>query len=308
MWIKRISLFIILLAFYTSIMINNPSECLKNLGYNRVLDLYGRWVSSACNLDFLYNPGLRQTAIPLQTSRVTAVIPGGSNQGIKNEMEKLLAEKYQVIIECSAIDTWHSSKDGQEYLPRIAAQAYRVVVFDGGHHLPTLGMAPDIILVPELAGFAVHTYMLDGMRVDTIRNLAEEVGCPAVIVGIPRLALVKNQHSLSIITRRIMVASHYRDRESNTGNIMLQSRMSKYNGIIFAYVNYEYAQNPELFCQRLRVLGVGDARKLYLAFDYGCISPEEAGEFMKKVSQGSGLPAQIVNEAVKVSSVFWGGK
>ncbi|HBK53150.1 hypothetical protein [Syntrophomonas wolfei] len=308
MRIKRISLFIILLAFYTSIMINYPSECLKNLGYNRVLDFYGRWVSSSCNLDFLYNPGLRQTAIPLHTSRVAAVIPGGSNQGIKRQMEKLLAEKYQVIIECSAIDTWHSSKDGQEYLSRIAAQAYRVVVFDGGHHLPTLGMAPDIILVPELAGFAVHTYMLDGMRVETIRDLAEEAGCPAVIVRIPRLALVKNQRSLSIITRRIMAASHYSDRESSTGKIMLQSRMSKFNGIIFAYVNYEYAKKPELFCQCLNALGVGDARKLYLAFDYGCISPEEAGEFMKKVSKSSGLPAQIVNEAVKVSSVFWGGK
>ena len=307
MWIKRISLFIILLAFYIAIMINNPSECLKNLGYNRVLDFYGRWVSSSCNLDFLYNPGLRQTAIPLQTSRVAAVIPGPS-QGFRNEIEKILAENYQVIIECSAMDTWHSSKDGQEYLPRIAAQAYRVVVFDGGHHLPTLGMVPDIILVPELAGFAVHTYMLDGMRVETIRDLAQEVGCPAVIVGIPRLALVKNQYSLSIITRRIMAVSHYSDCKSGTGEVTLQSRMSKFNGVIFAYVNYEYAQNPELFCQRLSVLGVRDARKLYLAFDYGCVSPEEAGEFMKEVSQSSGLPAQIVNEPVKVSSVVWGGK
>lgn len=308
MWKKNVYLLLIISAFYANLMINYPSELLKSLGYNQALNLYADLVSSNSSYRVLYDPGLRKIDNAQQEIRIEALLPGDYND-YGRKIDKLLKEKTTAIVECSAADTWHTSKAGQHYLSKMRPQAYRVVVFDGGHHLPTLGLAPDIIIVPEIGGFAVHSYMLDGIQTSKIQALAREINSPSLIVCVPRWALVKNEKALQILTRKIISTAHYTNNEAlpNSFQANTVDRMSKYNSVVLAWVNTGYQQNISLFKDRVHSMHSGDIKKIYLAFDYADINREEAQAFSAVISKEFKVPVETVNQAVKVSSVFWGG-
>lgn len=304
MWKKTPYLFVIILAFYVSIMVNHPSEKLKRLGYNYFLDFYAELVSSRAPVDIIYDPGLRKLDCSLEKAVVRVFMPGDADY--EDSLNEILMDRPEVIVECSGADTWHTTERGRNFLTKLRARSYRAVVFDGGHHLPTLGLMPDIIIIPQLKGYAVHSYMLDGIEVDKIQALAEEVNSPSVIAAVPRWALVKNARSLDIITRKILVSSHYADMYPETFRPETRPRMSKYGGLIFAYVGKEYCRNIDLFLEQLNSLGTGGINKICLAFDYSFINQEEAGVFAAAVSEKLRLPVEKVNRPVKVFNVFWG--
>ena len=114
-----------------------------------------------------------------------AVIPPGTGGGYDGLAAGVLRHQARVMVQCSGMDTWHTTARGYESLIRLRERCLRVVVFDGGHHLPTLGLIPDIIIVPSTAGYAAHSYMPDAMEVKQLLQLLEETDCPAALVTVP---------------------------------------------------------------------------------------------------------------------------
>lgn len=285
-------------------MINYPSEILKSFGYNSFLEVYAKNLSTRADCKILYNPGLRKLDFPLNKVNIKAIIPG-TGKDYSNVLDSLLADKCGAIIQCSELDSWHTSNTGIEYLQKIREKAYRIVIFDGGHHLATIGLEPDIIIIPQLAGYAVHSYMLDGMKVSKVLSLADEVGSPSVIVTVPRWALVKNEESLISITQKIFLSSNYSDIPREPFEPLAERRISKYGGIIFAYINKEYSNDINLFLKRLNSLGIDNINKICLAFDYNYISKAEAENFLTLIHAAVKIPVERVNEPVKATGVFW---
>lgn len=299
---KHIYFLVIIAAIYTSIMVDYPNPTMKALGYNQALQWYGEVVSSRTPVDILYNPGLRNLNVPVPERNIAAVVPG-TGEDYPQILDGFLEKGYRVIVECSGLDAWHTTLPGRTYLRKMHKNTYRVVVFDGGHHLPTLGMEPDIIIIPRTNGYAAHAHMVDGMKVERITALAREAGCPAVIASVPRWGLVKARSSLIQITARIITASPKHGSGSEV-NIKAGNRVSRYGDIIFAYINGEYIENPDKFIGQIEALGVSGAHKICLAFDYRYTDIASADDYCNRLSQYYRLPVQRVNEPIKVANAI----
>lgn len=303
MWKKTCLLLVIILAFYGSLLVNNPSAAIKRAGYDSLLIRYADYRLHENDINILYNPGLRKLDIDLQQAKVYASLPH-QEKSYRQVMEEFLQSDGQVLVECSAFDSWHSSDEGSGYLPGLRAKAYRVVVFDGAHHLPTLGLAPDIIIVPEYKGYAVHGYMRDGMKTSTLLELLRSSRSRAILVTVSRWRLVKTENSLTGITRQILRQMNFSESKPEPLRTKCQPRISKYNSHIFIYVNKEYVQNPDLLIKRCEQLGLNGVKKVLIAFDYGVISPKQAEQYTKNLQKNLDLPFVIVNEPLKVLDLF----
>ncbi len=240
MFLKRISLLIIIIGVYTNVMVNHPSSGMKALGYQQVLDLYGGISAGVLEIRIVHQPGLRVIK-EAHGDKVAAVIPGRETD-YPLLLDSFIKQGYRAVVECSALDAWHTTAAGQKYLEKMQKNSYRVVIFDGGHHLPTLGLAPDIIIIPLTHGYAAHSYMLDAIRAPVVAELAEEAGCMAVIATVPRWGLVKAEPSLTRITERIIadsppaaVRSVFKPKAAHG--------VSLSNGICFAFVDREYLED-----------------------------------------------------------------
>lgn len=302
---KKICMFLILAGVYAFIMINYPTDIMKAVGYNQGLNLYAAIISRYCPITLVYNPGLRMLAETPGKIRIQAVIPAEHNDYIRSAQSML--KRGGAIVECSGMDAWHTTASGRDYLIKLRKNSYRVVVMDGGHHLPTMGLAPDIILVPAAAGYAVHTVTLDGIKVNQIIKIARSLKSDSVIAVTPRWALVKNQKSLDILTRRIIAKSHYRNYPESF-QPLCRSGVSERNGIITAYVNRNYADNLKLLRKSCSEIGLKRSKIIYLAFDYSILSQDQAAEYAQKLQGLIHKPVIVVNEPVKVNTVMFRGK
>lgn len=297
---KKTSLLIIIaLAFYGSLLMNSPSEAIKRVGYNNLLNFYADYRLPDNDIKILYNPGLRKLNIDLQQASIYAHLPQ-QEKSYCQVMNDFLQSDHQVMVECSGLDCWHSSKEGSAFLPRLRAKAYRVVIFDGGHHLPTLGLAPDIIIVPVYKGYAVHGYMRDGMKITHLLGLLRSSHSQTILVTVSRWRLVKSENSLTGITRQVLNQLDFNESRPEPLQISCQPRISQYHSHLFVYVNKEYAQNPDLVVKRCRQLGLNKIKKIFVAFDYAVISQAQAELYVKMLQSQIGRPVLMVNEPLKV--------
>jgi len=301
---KSVYLGFIFLAAYLYFTVNYPAEWLKPPGYAKLMDVYGDTLAQGAKLQILYNPGLRRIDIDLYNPRIMAVMPHARADYPAQMRDFQTLPKKNVIIECSGLDTWHTTPAGSAYLPLIYRKAYRVVIFDGGHHLPGVGLSPDIIIVPQYAGYAAHGYMPDGMRVEKLRKLLVETGASSILVAVPRFRLVKTESSLTGITREILKEASFREDGGETYAPCCRSRVSKYHGRIFAYINYEYVGQLQRLLLNIKELGAADVDRVYLAFDYSCLSPAQADDYCAALEARLGIPVERVNEPVKVSDLL----
>lgn len=301
---KRTVIVIAAITLYLVIATHNPPEWLKSMGYNQVLDLYGSYSARHAPLEWIVNPGLRSVS-STPDAAIQAVIPDR-----RRDYEKRLQDELSLaplaIVECSALDAWHTTLAGQRMLKIMRPTTYRVVVFDGGHHLPTLGLEPDILLVPALRGVAVHSYMRDGMEVSVLQTLLEELQSPAVAVAVPRWALVKRPQNLETLTRRIIQDSQTRSQqEFLAGEPCALPKMSCYNGYVLGYVSKKDWENPEQYARRIAQLS-SSIHKVYLAFNYHQVHPREVPQWTANVAQLLGVPVIVVNRPLKVSDLIIG--
>ncbi|NLB88136.1 MAG: hypothetical protein GX790_02760 [Syntrophomonadaceae bacterium] len=302
MFIKRILIIFIIVVVGVNLLVNYQY---KFVGVDIVLDYYADMVSAKSPVKILYNPGLRGLDSSNSPLNIQAVLPHSKN--FSETLNQLLVQQCDVIVECSDLDSWHTSTAGNEYLSKIREQAYRVVIFDGGHHLPTLGLEPDIIILPVLNGYALHSYMLDGIKTDMIIEIVKNINAPIVVAQVSRWSLVKNQKSMTTITLKAIEQAKKETRINTEFVPISNTKMSKYNQAVLAYVDKKYSKDMDLFLSNLKKLGLDEVKIIYLAFDYKWISLEESRAYAKEVSNLTKIRVEVVNESVKVSNSFWGG-
>lgn len=302
--IKKTAYFLIILLFsglYLSV--RYPGEWLHNSAYRRCLAFYGYNVGKKAEIKFLYHKGLRN--LGNQPVKIKAFIPG-EVKNLGREIQKALDEGYTALVECSDADFFHTTAEGKVLAVQLYNKAYRIVIFDGGHHLPTLGMAPDVIIIPEIRGYAAHSYMQDAVKTETVIHLAEEAGLETVIVSVPRWALIKEKNSLEGIARKVIAEGGKKKVPFSSFHPCADRRISKVNGVIFAYVEKDYYQDINRLTIRIQNLGTADVNKIYLAFDYKYADRESALAYAKDVQAALKIPTYVVNEPFTVFDVLWG--
>lgn len=323
----------ILVAGYAYLAINTDWSWVKNKAYYNILGCYGRVVASHARLQIVFNPGLREEVVPAQ---VTGLLKNGQlsilgwedvcNPGIPRPgltvaaitpearadnltlAKGVLQHRVQVLVECSKMDKWHTTSEGWESLKQLRRTCLRVVVFDGGHHLSTIGTCPDIILVPVVNGYAAHSYMKDGIRVEKLKRLLVQTRAPSAIIAVPRWAVVKSPSCLGVLAARAYLQLVREGKRCGVefSRPVTSPGMSKLNGTVFCYVNGEPAQE---FSGKLRSLGLRDVRRVYIALNYSRLDPTNALSYAERLQQHTGKPVMVVNEPVNVVDAvvdgFW---
>jgi len=282
----------------------HPDRIVHQAAYQTLAEMYGRIPLAGEDSQIYYNPGLRELPQADNFLDIYPVLPG-QEQSCLQQMEKVLASKAEVVVECSGLDSWHTSPTGAVWLPVLRERAYRVVIFDGGHHLPTLGMAPDLLIVPVLHGYAVHGYMRDGMRVDKLLEILSSNQIPAVMATVPRWRLIKTADSLENTSRVILAQLRSTAAKADPFVPVCRPRVSKYNRHLFIYVNNEYVKQPERLREYCRQLQLNDVQAAYIAFDYDVITPAQVRRYVQTLQDELGISLEIVNQPVKVSSLLF---
>ncbi|QGT99979.1 hypothetical protein SYNTR_1386 [Candidatus Syntrophocurvum alkaliphilum] len=299
---KKVIIVLLFIALYFYIIANHPNDNFKKLGYNQVLEGYSVLVSRIVDFEIIYGKSLRDIGKNTDEISVKVVLP--NNKNYEYEINDFLTGDWHAIVQCSAMDTWHTSELGSSYLHEIYNKGYRVVVFDGGHHLPTIGLNPDIVIIPVTAGYAAHGYMQDGMKVLTIKKLFKENNSNSVLVTIPRWALVKTEYSLTNITKKIIQELNYKENHSQELIVNTKPRISKLKNNIYVYINSHYYLNQDLLIEYCRKLDINNKDKIYVAFDYGVITLKEANEYVSKLQDVLNTKVVIVNEPIRVSDAL----
>ncbi len=252
----------------------------------------------------VYNPGLRDLGVPLHDLQVYSV-PPNTGRSFQKDLERFFRSGARVLVECSALDTWHTSTEGSKALPKIRKSAYRVVVFDGGHHLPTLGLEPDIIIVPVYKGYAAHGYMKDGIKVETLIKLLEKSQSPTVLVTVSRWRLVKEEACMETVCKKVLEQLSIRSQSGPAPVFACRPRMSRRGNQVYIYMEKEYAVNRQLLLQNCRELEVKGTDEVYAAFDYAYTKPGEAQKICRWLQETLGVPVKCVNDPVKVTDLIF---
>lgn len=172
--------------------------------------------------------------------------------------------------------------------------------------MPTLGLEPDVLLIPVLKDTAVHSYMRDGMSVQVLQQLLEKIDSPSVAVTVSRWLVVKRPGNLETITERIIKESGYRPDIDDSGfKACASSGMSWYNGYVMAYVSVRNLENPRDYAARIKELNQ-DIREVFIAFNYNEIDPDEAVKWAGQIGTQLGTDVTVVNRPVKVSDLLLG--
>ena len=295
---------VISLVCFVTLVVNHTEMVVHTATYESLVQIYGRSHLFSRDSKILYSPGLRRLSAAENSVNIYANMPG-IEKSYSRQMEDFMHSDAQMIVECSGLDRWHTSREGSACLSALRSRAYRAVIFDGGHHLPTLGLTPDIIIVPAFKGYAVHGYMQDGMRVDKILEILSANHIPTAMATVPRWRLVKTETSLQNISREVLNRLDYAAEEPQPFTASCRPHISKYNGVIFIYANEEYIKQPALVTKYCRQLGLEDVYAGYIAFDYNAIKPAQAETYAQKLEQELGVKAEIVNEPVKVSNLLF---
>lgn len=302
---KTVCFFMILLFSYFYLFVNYPEAWLHNSLYKSFLAFYGYNAGRNAEVKVLYHKGLRDLGD--KEIRVKAFVPG-ETKNLSEELKKALKEGYTAVVECSLLDSFHTTPYGQVLAKEMYSKAYRIVVFDGGHHLPTLGMAPDVIIIPEIRGYAAHSYMQDAIKVETVVYLAKKACLNTMIVSVPRWALVKEKSNLENIAYKALHRETRRISSFSPFHPCACNRISKVNGLIFAYVEKEYYKDIAGFVKCIKRLGIDDVNEIYLAFDYRFADRESACAYAEDVEDVLKIPVYVVNEPFTAFNVLWGKK
>ncbi|HHW14680.1 MAG TPA: hypothetical protein GXX28_07075, partial [Firmicutes bacterium] len=141
----------------------------------------------------------REVLVVLNTPAVfrTAQEPlGGKSDGERVRLITKAAIKLgaRLMVDCTDADLARLTPAGWESI-RAAKRAglWRMVVFDGAHHLPALAADPEILLLPLLTAggqrLIIHGYVRDAVPLPALRRLLVRIGADPALLAIPRLSL-----------------------------------------------------------------------------------------------------------------------
>lgn len=113
------------------------------------------------------------------------------------------AGKIDAIVEATASDTLRAGEWGKRAVIKLrAAGVIRCVIFDGAHHIGTLALAPDILIIPVTnhAGetHAAHWFTRDAVPLKLLEEVLRDNNIESTIAQFPRAGIpIKNRDGMA---------------------------------------------------------------------------------------------------------------
>ncbi|MDI6816910.1 MAG: hypothetical protein QME41_06950 [Actinomycetota bacterium] len=114
-----------------------------------------------------------------------------------------VAGKIDAIIEATASDALRAGQWGRRSVIRLrAAGVIRCVIFDGAHHVGSLALAPDILIIPVTnhAGktYAAHWFTRDAVPLKLLEEALRDNNIESTIAQFPRAGIpIKNRNGMA---------------------------------------------------------------------------------------------------------------
>lgn len=277
-----------------------------------VCDVYGRAVASRTSVRLIQPlPGSSQHPDPRHASQkrygslapVLFIEPGIKDfQGL---LDRATYRTAGVLVECSALDAWHTTQPGFQALQKLRKHTLRIVVFDGGHHLPTLGIAPDLILVPVTRGFAAHGHTMDAMRVEVLLKTIRREGLSTPVVAVPRFGLVKTAKPMETIAVRAIRAAGIQPGSAVTYRTHCGRRAWRGCTILNRAAFCSLSDPSALRQERIAKLQADRVLRIYLSLNYARFTAADREALIQRLKQ-AGIEGIVVNEPVNVGRILIG--
>ncbi|MBP1762154.1 MAG: hypothetical protein H6Q64_1696, partial [Firmicutes bacterium] len=84
--------------------------------YQSLVQIYGRSQLFSQDSKILYSPGLRRLPVVANNAEIYANLPG-MEKSYSRQMEDFMRSDAKMIVECSGLDGWHTSREGSACLP-----------------------------------------------------------------------------------------------------------------------------------------------------------------------------------------------
>lgn len=150
----------------------------------------------------------RELLVVLNTPAVFRSGPDGPR--VLDVTRAAVALGARLMVDCTDADLARLTAPGWESL-LLAKRAglWRLVVFDGAHHLPGLAADPELLLLPLLSAggvsLIVHGYVRDALSLAGLRQVMRSAGRSPVLLTLPRVSLpLKETLPLEFVVRRAL--------------------------------------------------------------------------------------------------------
>lgn len=289
-----------------------------------IVTLYGIPAAEICNLNVALPGRLRPGVLTaaemnaLKGGNWLSMMPGDDSPDAGKQVTLLTVPPYRtdyrwlnrmpvtgarVVVESSEIDQWHTTPAGLRNLKKMRPHALRVVVFDGGHHLPTLALLPDVIIVPVTSGYAAHGYMKDAISLQKLVRIIRREHLPCAVMTMPRWALIKTEQPMAQAAVRCVSLLPEPEARPEPMGTVLEHRVTMRQDAAYIYIASGGGMADDLAI-RLKKNAI---RRVYLGVNYGAVSPEEARQMARKLAAEQ-LNVQLVNEPCNVMQLMIRGK
>ncbi|MDI6717159.1 MAG: hypothetical protein QME63_09485 [Actinomycetota bacterium] len=131
--------------------------------------------------------------------------PATRRRIIKRVDELAIQGKIDAIVEASASDVIRDSTWGIKQVQRLRqAGVIRCVIFDGGHHVRSLALNPDILLIPTIYFknnlYASHWFTRDSVPLKDLKKVLRDEGIDSIVALFPRIGIpIKNPNGMAWI-------------------------------------------------------------------------------------------------------------
>ncbi|MBE0449068.1 MAG: hypothetical protein IBX64_13425, partial [Actinobacteria bacterium] len=140
---------------------------------------------------------------------------------IKTVDDLAIRKRIDAIVEATTSDVIRSNDWGLEGTQRLYdAEVVRCVIFDGGHHVGSLQLEPDILLVPITyyrgEPYAGHWFTRDAVPIQKLKRTLDGGEIGSIIVQFPRFGIpIKNRNGMAgVATQAILKAIENSSQDS----------------------------------------------------------------------------------------------
>ncbi len=247
----------------------------------------------------------------------------------------------KVIVDCSYSDRLRRMPEGFNSV--LLCKQYgirRIVVFDGGHHLASLPLNPDFILLPLTAvgnhmRYVNHAFMRDAIPLNNVSEIVNHLELDTVMMHTSRIrTIAKTKGSMGELARQILIkgdkaredlsvmAGEYQTEWSSYAMDQVQARdcmviAPKQTAMIYISQWQEDAEHilGQIEKQVTEALSENPIKTFYIAIDYGdstikslgkkIVNPTILEEKVKKIGDTHNLKIKIVNIPYSGWDLYW---
>lgn len=248
----------------------------------------------------------------------------------------------KVIVDCSYADRLRRMPEGFNSI--LLCKQYgirRIVVFDGGHHLASLALNPDFILLPLTTvgnhmKYVNHAFMRDAIPLNNVSEIVNYLELDTVMMHTSRIrTIAKTKGSMGELARQLLLkgdkaredlsvmAGEYQGGLSSYSIDQVQARdcmviAPKQTAMIYiSQCQQEDAENilGQIEKQVIQVLNDNPIKTFYIAIDYGdstikslgkkIVNPGLLEEGVKKIAEEKNIKIKIVNIPYSGWDLYW---